>query len=94
MFIDSYFESFLFVRKCCLQALKFENDPNKLIDLSNELFQKGKQFNIVTRSFNILFIGIHIDFFISKFKSNKVFYLNEYNHSWLYNLLKRYLDIA
>ena len=48
----------------------FSNDPGKLVDPLNKLILKGYQFNTVIRSLNIVFIGINIDFVISKFKAN------------------------
>ena len=51
-------------------ARKFRNDPCKLIAPLIKLILKGYQFNTVIRSLNIVFIGINIDFVISKLKAN------------------------
>ena len=46
------------------------NDPGKLITSLNKLILKGYQFNTVIRSLNTVFIGINIDFVISKLEAN------------------------
>ena len=52
------------------RARKFRNDPCKLVAPLNKLILKGYLFNTVIRSLNIVFIGINIDFVISKLKAN------------------------
>ena len=47
----------------CIYACKFVVPLNKLI-------LKGYLFNSVIRSLNFVFIGINIDFVISKLKTN------------------------
>lgn len=48
---------------------KFRHDPDKLIGPLNNLILNGYQFYSIIR-FNIDFIGIKIDFVVSKSKSN------------------------
>ena len=52
------------------RARKFRNDPCKLVAPLNKLILKGYLFNTVIRSLNIVFIGINIDFVISRLKAN------------------------
>ena len=52
------------------RARKLTNDPGKLIGPLSKLILKGYKFNTVIRSLNIVFIGINIDFVISKLKAN------------------------
>ena len=61
---------FFFYWNVVNRARKFKNDPCKLIAPLNKLILKAYQFNTVIKSLNIVFIGINIDFVISKLKAN------------------------
>lgn len=52
------------------RARKFRNNPGKTYRSFKKTYAKRLQFNTVIGSLNIVFIGMNIDFVISRFKAN------------------------